>query len=110
MGSRTLPTECHHGNIVDWGDFGQHQNGCPDGCTWQTCPDLPICDQCEAEGQVAADHLLRQQRLAELCDRLWDDAYPDDPYLLGSLRAEMVRLGYEIPPEDPALKGTAEHA
>lgn len=35
---RTLPLECEHGNIIDWGDFG------PDDGR------LPACDQCERDG------------------------------------------------------------
>ena len=46
---RALPVECEHGVIVDYGDFGEHQNGCPDRCTFDTCPDHPSCEQCEAE-------------------------------------------------------------
>jgi len=51
MGGRMMPIECHHGATVDYGDFGPHQNGCPDECFEPDarCPDVPVCDLCEAE-------------------------------------------------------------
>lgn len=35
---RTMPTECEHGNVVDWGDFGPEDDD-----------DFPTCDECERE-------------------------------------------------------------
>lgn len=43
--SRTMPTECEHGEIVDWGDFGPCQD-CdehPD----DDCPNFRDCRQCK---------------------------------------------------------------
>lgn len=45
---RTLPTECEHGTIVDWGDFGP----CIDGCEREhpeyvdDCPNFEVCPEC----------------------------------------------------------------
>ena len=44
--SRCLPTECHHGTIVDWGDFGECQD-C-DEHDGEECPNLADCPQCDA--------------------------------------------------------------
>lgn len=96
MGGRTLPYECHHGNVIDWGDFGPHQNGCPPECfeDGARCPDQPVCEQCDNEAAAVADRLGRQQALSALADQLYDEGFPDDPYLSGRLRMEMERLGY----------------
>jgi hypothetical protein len=32
--------------------------------------------------------------ICELLDRIHDEAFPNDPYMLGRLHAEMERLGY----------------
>jgi hypothetical protein len=37
MGHRTLPTECQHGRIIDWGDFGPSSGERDDPC--EPCPD-----------------------------------------------------------------------
>lgn len=53
MGSRTLPTECHHGVTVDWGDFGSCQGYCDiEGHDPWDCPDKPGCRECEAEEEA----------------------------------------------------------
>lgn len=51
---RTMPTECEHGNVIDWGDFGPHPDGCPgmDGDYRQDpycvgC--FPVCPKCERD-------------------------------------------------------------
>lgn len=51
---RTMPTECEHGNVIDWGDFGPHPDGCPgmDGDYRQDpycvgC--FPVCPKCEGD-------------------------------------------------------------
>jgi hypothetical protein len=50
MGSRTLPTECHHGRTVDWGDFGPCQGYCyENGHPSSKCPDYEPCPDCERE-------------------------------------------------------------
>lgn len=46
MGSRVLPTECKHGTVLDWGDFGPCQD-C-DEHDGEPCPNLAVCPQCEA--------------------------------------------------------------
>lgn len=52
MGSRRLPTECHHGTTVDWGDFGPCQDCSEHG--WDgDCPNFTPCEQCEVEAQQA---------------------------------------------------------
>lgn len=48
MGSRTLPTECEHGAIVDWGDFGPNPDDGLDGAE--------ICADC----MVALEHQLAE--------------------------------------------------
>ena len=41
--SRTMPTECEHGEIIDWGDFGPCQGDCDhEG----DCPNFPDCPDC----------------------------------------------------------------
>lgn len=51
MGSRVLPTECPHGRVLDWGDFGPSS-----GNEW----DEPQgCDVCEALPVEIAPHLWR---------------------------------------------------
>jgi hypothetical protein len=50
MGSRTLPIECHHGRVVDWGDFGPCQGYCyENGHSSSKCPDYEPCPDCERE-------------------------------------------------------------
>ncbi len=44
---RTMPTECKHGVVIDWGDFGP----CVDGCDREhlgsdDCPNLQDCLTC----------------------------------------------------------------
>lgn len=43
--SRTLPTECEHGNIIDMGVFGKCEDcsNHPD----EPCPDVRECEECE---------------------------------------------------------------
>ena len=41
MGSRTLPTECKHGRILDWGDFGPD----PDDGSFNA----ESCSECESD-------------------------------------------------------------
>lgn len=38
---RTMPTECPHGKVVDWGDFGGHD------------PKPQPCDVCDARPTLA---------------------------------------------------------
>lgn len=46
--SRTMPTECEHGTVIDWGDFGPYVDGCdlthPDS---DDCPNLADCPRCQ---------------------------------------------------------------
>jgi hypothetical protein len=38
MGSRTLPSECSHGRIFDWGDFGSDpEDGTVGAEEWEEC-------------------------------------------------------------------------
>lgn len=53
MGSRMLPTECKHGTVLDWGDFGPCQD-C-DEHDGEPCPNLAVCPQCEAERPYGRD-------------------------------------------------------
>lgn len=41
MGSRTIPTECPHGTVIDWGDFGPDPDDGADG--------ISPCEECERE-------------------------------------------------------------
>ena len=50
MGSRTIPTYCDHGNVIDWGDFGPM-----DDTKARTCP---ICEL-EAENAKLRELLSR---------------------------------------------------
>lgn len=45
--SRMMPTECRHGFVVDWGDFGECQN-CDEHDDGD-CPNLAECPECWAE-------------------------------------------------------------
>jgi hypothetical protein len=45
--SRTMPTECKHSFVVDWGDFGPCQN-CDIHADWE-CPNLANCPKCNTE-------------------------------------------------------------
>lgn len=47
MGSRTLPTECQHGVVIDHGDFGPCQD-CDDHDLGD-CPNFVDCEQCSGE-------------------------------------------------------------
>ncbi len=52
--SRTLPTECEHGVVIDWGDFGPSDDA------------RPSCARCDADRQAAAEDYesrLRAQRV-----------------------------------------------
>jgi hypothetical protein len=42
-----MPTECRHGFVVDWGDFGECQNCDEHGDG--DCPNLAECPECWAE-------------------------------------------------------------
>jgi len=47
---RTMPTECRHGVVIDWGDFGP----CVDGCDREhpdtdECPNFQECPDCQVE-------------------------------------------------------------
>lgn len=44
--SRTMPTECEHGEIVDWGDFGPCQGDCDHD---DDCPNFQDCPDCTKE-------------------------------------------------------------
>lgn len=44
---RTLPYECEHGTIIDWGDFGPCQD-CNEH-EGEPCPNYESCSQCDAE-------------------------------------------------------------
>ena len=44
--SRMMPTECLHGVIVDWGDFGPCQD-CAVHDEWD-CPNLATCPDCQS--------------------------------------------------------------
>lgn len=70
---RTLPYECHHGSIIDYGDFGPHQNGCPPSCfePGAQCPDHPTCEECEREAEAAGQEW--QARMTEMLRELADD-------------------------------------
>lgn len=59
MGSRTLPSECAHGQVIDWGDFGP-QNEPADDAPWEEwavwrslqCPPCPDCETEDAARTV----------------------------------------------------------
>ena len=76
---RTLPTECEHGNVVDWGDFGPDDR------------DEPTCDECEkrwADSVIVPGALLR-----ELRDATWDST-------VGSRFDKAVQALIKLAPED----------
>lgn len=85
--------------------------------SWSPKADEPEDDNCVNCGQPEAAHgrpnpkhapitvnvenlpavelcMNRLAALGEFLDRLHDEAFPNDPYLLGRLHAEMERLGY----------------
>ena len=77
MGSRTLPTECEHGVVVDFGDFGpcddcnEHELG--------DCPNFQTCDECESnwkqhDHDVAVGR-IRRLPLAERIAACFPDAH-----------------------------------
>lgn len=45
---RTHPTECRHGVVIDWGDFGPCQN-CDEHPDTDDCPNLRDCLTCAEE-------------------------------------------------------------
>ena len=53
MGSRTLPMECEHGKVFDWGDFGPNQDDPYEGI--QPCHE---CKAADAERKRERDALL----------------------------------------------------
>ena len=57
MGSRTLPVECEHGKVMDWGDFGP-DDGDPEFCS--EC-DSGTAPALEAEN-LKLRELLREAR------------------------------------------------
>lgn len=75
MGGRTLPTECKHGRIIDWGDFA------PGDRTEPYCPDC--ASKAHKENPWITHHrsLAESDRIIEaqdwlLAERAWerDDA------------------------------------
>lgn len=60
---RTMPSECDHGVVLDWGDFGPCQDCSEHG--GDACPNFSRCGACEAETEVKAE------RVAERLRRVW---------------------------------------
>jgi len=72
--SRTMPSECDHGAIYDWGDFGP---GDVERCRWG-CNDEFLTDEPQglteaATRLLAAAELLKQRdaEIAHLRDAIW---------------------------------------
>jgi hypothetical protein len=75
---RTLPTECVHGRVLDWGDFGDDQ---PEGCA-TAC--LGLTDAAETVLDLAGKLAQRDAEIAHLRDafhahrQLIHSTVPDD--------------------------------
>ena len=66
MGSRTLPTECPHGVVIDWGDFGP-SNGEENDPTED-------CEECRLaiESEKVAEKLALRRRIQRVCHDYFD--------------------------------------
>lgn len=62
MGGRTMPTECRHGRIIDWGDFG------PDDP--EHCPDCESRSTTHSEDCWQWHPTCAQQRIPTLLDQV----------------------------------------
>lgn len=68
--SRTMPYECEHGVVVDWGDFGSEDE-----------PKRPRCERCDAARE------RRSERRADLAAALRDAANHPWSYVFDHLAA-----------------------
>lgn len=82
---RTMPTECDHGYIMDWGGFG-----CMDDCTEESCKEIEPCP----EGCNDFDEINEPLRRAARMNRSF---VPPGP------REELLWIGVDL--DDTIAKG-----
>lgn len=59
--SRTMPYECEHGVVIDWGDFGPCQDCEHDSI--DDCPNFARCDECDRKAsEMAIDSAIQMLR------------------------------------------------
>jgi hypothetical protein len=103
---RTMPIECEHGTVIDWGDFGPEDGPeptCPE-CEKRWTADRPLghdsCDRriSNLEAEVEALRSWKREAMEVLAE--WEAVWEamGRPGALGSSKAASVRRALEDRP------------